>query len=87
MIDSNAEYMIQKALGRLMTGRTTFVIAHRLSTVAKADRIVVVVGGRIVEEGRHEDLMACNGEYCKLYHMQFGGGPATPDCAPESPSS
>lgn len=77
-LDTEAEAIVQKAMDNLMAGRTTFVIAHRLSTVAKADRIIVVVDGRIVEEGRHEELMACSGEYCKLYHMQFGGG--TPGC-------
>ena len=54
-----------------MDGRTTFVIAHRLSTISYADRIIVVVDGRIVEEGTHEELLSCRGEYCKLYQMQF----------------
>ncbi len=71
-LDTEAEAVVQKALENLMSGRTTFVIAHRLSTVARADRIVVVVDGRIVEEGTHEALMARGGEYCKLYRMQFG---------------
>jgi subfamily B ATP-binding cassette protein MsbA len=75
-LDTEAEAIVQKAMDNLMAGRTTFVIAHRLSTVAKADRIVVVVGGRIVEEGRHEELLAQGGEYAKLYQMQFGNGPA-----------
>ncbi|MFH1980557.1 MAG: ABC transporter ATP-binding protein [Pseudomonadota bacterium] len=86
-LDTEAEAIVQKAMDNLMAGRTTFVIAHRLSTVAKADRIIVVVGGRVVEEGRHDELMACSGEYCKLYHMQFGNGvPAQPGPAGE-PSS
>jgi subfamily B ATP-binding cassette protein MsbA len=55
-----------------MKGRTTFVIAHRLSTIGYANRILVIIDGRIVEEGRHEDLMARRGEYYKLYKMQFG---------------
>ncbi len=73
-LDTESEALVQKALDNLMSGRTTFVIAHRLSTVARADRIVVVVDGAIVEEGRHEDLLACGGAYCKLYQMQFGNG-------------
>ena len=75
-LDTEAEAVVQKALENLMRGRTTFVIAHRLSTVARADRIIVLVDGRIVEEGTHADLIRCNGEYCKLYKMQFGDTPA-----------
>ena len=70
-LDSESELAVQEALDNLMKGRTTLVIAHRLSTIRNADRIVVVVNGRIVEEGRHEDLLAMNGEYHKLYTMQF----------------
>ncbi len=70
-LDTESEMLVQKALENLMKGRTTFVIAHRLSTIAYAHRIVVIVNGRIVEEGTHEELMACSGEYCKLYQMQF----------------
>ena len=73
-LDSEAEILVQKALGNLMKGRTTFVIAHRLSTIGNADRIIVLVDGRIVEEGRHEQLMALEREYYKLYQMQFGKG-------------
>ena len=54
-----------------MQGRTTFVIAHRLSTINHADRIVVVVDGQIVEEGKHESLLARKGAYFKLHNMQF----------------
>ncbi|MCP3951146.1 MAG: ABC transporter ATP-binding protein [Desulfobacterales bacterium] len=71
-LDTESEALVQKALENLMKGRTTFVIAHRLSTIGYADRIIVVVGGRIVEEGTHAELMACSGEYCKLYQMQVG---------------
>ena len=70
-LDSESETLVQKALENLMKGRTTFVIAHRLSTVSHADRIVVVADGTIVEEGRHNELLAHQGEYFKLYNMQF----------------
>jgi len=80
-LDTEAEALVQKALENLMKGRTTFVIAHRLSTIAKADHIVVIVGGHIVEQGTHETLLAAKGEYAKLYEMQFapnGAGAAGP---------
>lgn len=70
-LDSEAEMEVQKALENLMAGRTTLVIAHRLSTIQNADRIVVISNGCIVEEGRHHELMECDGEYCRLYDMQF----------------
>ena len=70
-LDSESEVLVQKALENLMEGRTTFVIAHRLSTIGYAHRIIVIVDGRIVEEGRHEELLALGGEYFKLYQMQF----------------
>ena len=70
-LDSEAELEVQKALENLMAGRTTLVIAHRLSTIQNADRIVVISNGRIVEEGRHDELLECDGEYCRLYDMQF----------------
>jgi len=70
-LDSESEVLVQKALGNLMRGRTTFVIAHRLSTIGNADRIVVLVDGRIVEEGRHEQLLSLGQEYYKLYQMQI----------------
>jgi len=73
-LDTESEALVQKALENLMKGRTTFVIAHRLSTIGYAHRIIVIVGGRIVEEGTHAELMACSGEYCKLYQMQIGNG-------------
>ena len=73
-LDSEAESLVQKALGNLMKGRTTFVIAHRLSTIGNADRIIVLVDGRILEEGKHEQLMALKREYFKLYQMQFADG-------------
>ncbi|MEW5913864.1 MAG: lipid A export permease/ATP-binding protein MsbA [Thermodesulfobacteriota bacterium] len=70
-LDTESELYVQKALDNLMAGRTTFVIAHRLSTVRRADRILVVNKGRIVEEGRHEELLALNGVYQRLHRMQF----------------
>ncbi len=70
-LDTEAEIEVQDALDKLMKGRTTFVIAHRLSTIRNADRIVVLVDGRIVEEGTHESLLRRRGEYYKLYSMQF----------------
>jgi subfamily B ATP-binding cassette protein MsbA len=70
-LDSESEMWVQKALENLMKGRTTFVIAHRLSTVNRAHRIVVLVDGKIVEEGNHEALVARQGEYYKLHQMQF----------------
>jgi subfamily B ATP-binding cassette protein MsbA len=70
-LDTESEVAVQRALDNLMKGRTTFVIAHRLSTIRHADRIIVIVNGRIVEEGRHEELLAVHGEYWKLHEMQF----------------
>jgi subfamily B ATP-binding cassette protein MsbA len=70
-LDSKAEEEVQIALERLMEGRTTFIIAHRLSTIKKADRIIVLSGGKIVEQGTHGELLALGGEYHKLYTMQF----------------
>jgi subfamily B ATP-binding cassette protein MsbA len=76
-LDTESEMEVQKALENLMKGRTTFVIAHRLSTIKYANRIVVLVSGKIVEEGTHDELLVRSGEYKKLYDMQFRetGGP------------
>jgi subfamily B ATP-binding cassette protein MsbA len=71
-LDSESEALIQEGLADLMRGRTTFVIAHRLSTIRRADAILVVEGGRIVERGRHEDLLARGGRYADLYNRQYG---------------
>ena len=70
-LDSESEKLVQDALQSLMVGRTTLVIAHRLSTIRKADRIIVLGDGRIVEEGNHEELLARKAEYNKLYTLQF----------------
>ncbi len=71
-LDSESEALIQEGLSYLMRGRTTFVIAHRLSTIRRADQILVVEGGRIVEHGRHESLYALHGRYYDLYTRQHG---------------
>ena len=70
-LDTEAEIEVQDALDQLMKSRTTLVIAHRLSTVRNADRIIALVDGRIVEEGTHESSWPVKGEYFKLYNLQF----------------
>jgi subfamily B ATP-binding cassette protein MsbA len=70
-LDTESEGLVQEALDRLMANRTTLVVAHRLSTVRRADRIVVLVRGEIVESGTHEELLATGSEYRKLYELQF----------------
>ncbi len=70
-VDSESEYLIHRAMDRLMEGRTTFVIAHRLSTVKHADQIVALEHGRIVEIGDHHTLLSADGVYSQMYAMQF----------------
>lgn len=70
-VDTRTEVLIQKAMNKLMQGRTSFIIAHRLSTIRNADRILVLRDGDIVEQGKHEELLAQNGFYAELYNSQF----------------
>ncbi len=81
-VDTRTEVLIQKAMDKLMKGRTSFVIAHRLSTIRDADMILVVNEGDIVEQGTHEDLLAANGFYANLYYSQFDA-PYVEDEAPQ----
>jgi subfamily B ATP-binding cassette protein MsbA len=70
-IDSQSEILIQKATNKITKGRTSIVIAHRLATVKKADRIIVMEKGKIVEQGTHNELLKQKGYYSKLYEIQF----------------
>jgi ABC-type multidrug transport system fused ATPase/permease subunit len=70
-IDSETEALIQEALGNMLEGRTSLVIAHRLSTIKRANRILVIHGGKLVEEGNHASLLETRGLYYNLYRMQF----------------
>lgn len=72
-VDTRLELLIQKAMKRLMKGRTSFVIAHRLSTIQEADKILVLKDGQIIEQGNHESLLAAKGFYYDLYQSQFSG--------------
>ena len=70
-VDTRTEALIQKAMDKLMEGRTSFVIAHRLSTIKNADVILVMKDGDIIEQGNHEELLAKGGFYAQLYNSQF----------------
>jgi ATP-binding cassette subfamily B multidrug efflux pump len=70
-VDTRTEVLIQRAMNALMRGRTSFVIAHRLSTIRDADLILVMNNGDIVEQGKHEELLARGGFYAELYNSQF----------------
>ncbi len=76
-LDTESEKLIEDALSRLLKDRTTLIIAHRLSTIQRADRIVVLDHGRVVEEGNHQALLQADGLYTRLYSQQFRG-PAEP---------
>ncbi|MBN2720974.1 MAG: ABC transporter ATP-binding protein, partial [Proteobacteria bacterium] len=75
-LDTESELLVQRALENLVRGRTTLVIAHRISTVRDADRIVVISGGGIVESGKHADLLRLGGEYSRLYSLLTENGPS-----------
>ena len=70
-VDTRTEVLIQKAMNKLMEGRTTFVIAHRLSTIRNADKILVLKDGDIIEQGNHNELLEQKGFYSELYQSQF----------------
>lgn len=72
-IDTRTEIKIQNAFEKLMEGRTSFIVAHRLSTIESADVILVMKDGHIIEQGRHKELLSKNGYYSKLYESQFAG--------------
>jgi ABC-type multidrug transport system fused ATPase/permease subunit len=78
-LDSESERLVEEAMQDLLRGRSTLIIAHRLSTVLRADRVVVMDRGRIVEEGRHAELLGRDGVYSRLYRTQFEGAEAMRD--------
>lgn len=84
-LDTESEALVQSALDRLMEGRTSFIIAHRLSTVRNADRILVLDEGRIAESGSHAELLAHDGLYARLVRRQFGAVPTIPAPVPFKP--
>ena len=70
-IDTRTEIRVQRAFEKMMAGRTSFIVAHRLSTIKNADSILVMRDGHIIEQGKHEDLLARGGFYAQLYNSQF----------------
>jgi len=77
-LDTESERLVMEGLERLMKGRTVITIAHRLSTIRDADNIIVLANGVVAEQGTHDQLLARNGLYADLYHVQFGDSAATP---------
>jgi ABC-type multidrug transport system fused ATPase/permease subunit len=75
-LDSDSERLVEEAMQELLRGRSTLIIAHRLSTVLRADRVVVIDRGRIIEEGSHENLLSRDGVYSRLFRGQFRGSTA-----------
>ena len=86
-LDSESEVAVQRALARALTGRTSLVIAHRLSTVRDADQILVIDDGRVIESGRHEELLAAGGLYSELYRTQFAAQAGVSMSRPRSSSA
>jgi ABC-type multidrug transport system fused ATPase/permease subunit len=86
-LDTESERLIQGSLQSLMAGRTSFVIAHRLSTVAHADRILVLENGRVVEQGRHEELMRASGRYREMVDLQTSPPPPATEVEAEPQSA
>jgi subfamily B ATP-binding cassette protein MsbA len=86
-LDAESEALIVQALDRLMKGKTSLVIAHRLGTIKQADKILFLKGGRIVEQGNHEELLARGGEYAGLYKLQFGSEAAPKPAEVRIPAS
>src|SRR5208283_5368622 len=77
-LDTESEQLVIEALERLMKGKTVITIAHRLSTIRDADKIIVLKGGVVAEEGSHDELIARGGVYAELYRIQFSANPAAP---------
>jgi ABC-type multidrug transport system fused ATPase/permease subunit len=73
-LDTESERIVQEAISDVLSGRTAVVVAHRLSTIVNADRILVFEDGRIVEEGKHAELLDAGGVYARLHALQFSGG-------------
>jgi len=86
-LDADSERAVQEAIEELMRGRTTLVVAHRLSTIRNADRIYVLMDGRVAEEGSHDELLALNGEFARLYHMQLSPQEPTSEMASNGSSA